>query len=129
MSAKIFGPSGISWAMAAETGIIAQSYGRSVTGGEVLIKNHEGETAAASYYDAQAEHTVSGYITGNDGIAAAAYGVVVVIANAISGAGVAAGNIICTGVTDTLAMEDFQQIEITAKQFPLITQTVQAPPA
>jgi hypothetical protein len=121
MAAALFGTSGLEWGLTAETGILAQSYSRSVTGSEKEAKNHEGETAGVSLYDPKAEHTVGGYITGSTGIAAAAFGVALTIANVVSGNGVAAGLVLCTGVSDTLANEDYRMIEATAKQWPLVT--------
>jgi len=121
MSANIFGPEGLQWGITEETGILVQSYTRNVTDQERLVKNHEGETAAAALYDPMAEHSISGYVTGSTGIASAAFGQVLDIAGATTGNGVSAGAIICTAVTDTFANEDFQMIEATARQWPLIT--------
>lgn len=121
MSAKHFGTTGLEWGLTTETGILAQSYTRSVTGTEKVVKNHEGETAGVALYDPVAEHNISGYVTGSTGIAAAAFGEVLTIATAKTGNGVSAGAVICTGVTDTLSNEDYAMIEATAKQWPLVT--------
>ena len=121
MSANVFGESGLVWGASEETGILCQSYSRGITGQEKEAKNHEGEDAGLSLYNPIAEHTVEGYVTGSTGIAAAEFGAALVIANAKSGNGVAAGLIICTGVTDTVDNEDFEMIQATARQRPLIT--------
>ena len=121
MAAKLFGTSGLTWGLSAETGILVQSYERAVTGSENQALNHEGETAGVSFYNSIAEHTVSGYYTGSSGIPAASIGVALTIANVMTGNGVAAGLVLTSGVTDTEANEDYRTISVTAKQFPLIT--------
>jgi hypothetical protein len=123
MAAAIFdGSIGLSWGLtSAETGILAQSYERAVSGSEKLAKNNAGETVGVSYYDAIADHTIEGYYAGTTGIAAAAFGTALVIANVLSGNGVAAGIVICNSVTDKLANEDFRSFNATCRQFPLIT--------
>lgn len=120
MAAALFGTAGLEWGLAAETGILVQSYDRSVSGSEKTAKNHEGEVAGVSMYDGMADHTVEGYITAGTGIAAAAFGTALVITNIITGNGVAAGDVICNGVTDKLANEDYRLITATAKQWPLV---------
>jgi hypothetical protein len=121
MSANLFGTAGLSWGLTAETGLLVQSYSRTVAGEEKIVKNHEGLSAGVSLYDASAEHTVTGYTTAAGGINAASFGTALVIANVATGNGVAAGEVLCTGVTNTLENEDFAQLEATAKQWPLIT--------
>ncbi len=121
MAAALFGTSGLEWALSSETGILAQSYERSVAGSEKAAKNHEGETVGVSYYDPIADHTIEGYYTGGTGIPAASFGTALTIANVITGNGVGAGLVICNGVTDRLANEDYRMFTATARQFPLIT--------
>jgi len=121
MAAALFGTSGLSWGLSAETGILVQSYERSVSGSEKLALNHEGEPVGVSFYGAIADHTVEGYYTGGTGISAASFGVALTIANVLSGNGVSAGLVLCNGVTDTKANEDYRMIRATARQFPLIT--------
>ena len=122
MAAALFGTAGLEWGLTEETGILAQSYDRTVTGEKKQAKNHEGETAGISYYDPHAEHSIEGYITGATGIAAAAFGATLTIANILTGNGVAAGLVICSGVTDRLQNEDYRMITATADQWPLITE-------
>lgn len=114
----------MTWGLSEETGILAQSYERTVSGQEKPIKNHQGEDAALSMYNPEAEHSVEGYVTGSTGIAAAAFATALTIANVLSGGGVSAGLVICTGVTDRLSNEDYRSISATAKQRPLITSAV-----
>lgn len=121
MAAALFGTADLEWGLTAETGILAQSYDRTVAGTEKAAKNHEGETVGVSFYDPIADHTVEGYLAGSTGIAAAAFGTALTIANVITGNGVAAGLVICNGFTNRLANEDYHMINATARQFPLIT--------
>jgi hypothetical protein len=121
MAANLFGLSGLSWGLAVETGILAQSYERSVSGTEKPAKNNEGETVGVSFYDPIADHTIEGYYTGSSGIPAAAFGAALTIANVLTGNGVSAGTVICNGVTDRLQNEDYRMFTATARQFPLIT--------
>ena len=121
MAAALFGTAGLEWGLSAETGILVQSYERSISGSEKVALNHEGEAAGVSMYNPVADHTVEGYITGTTGIAAAAFGTALTIANVLSGNGVSAGLVICNGVTDRQANEDYRMITATARQWPLIT--------
>lgn len=121
MAAELFGTSGLEWALSVETGILAQSYERSVSGSEKLALNNEGEAVGVSYYNPIADHTIEGYYTGATGIPAAAFGTALTIANVLTGNGISAGLVICNGVTDRLANEDFRMFTATARQFPLIT--------
>jgi hypothetical protein len=121
MAAALFGTAGLEWGLDAETGILAQSYDRTVSGKEKIAPNHEGEAAGVSIYDPVAEHSIEGYVTGSTGIAAAAFGTALTIANIIEGNGVSAGIVICTGVTNRLQNEDYHMLTANAKQWPLIT--------
>lgn len=122
MAAELFGPSGLSWGVtSAEVGLLVQSYSRTISGSEKLAKNNQGETVGVSLYDPMAEHVVEGYTTGDTGISAAAFGTSLTIANVMSGNGVSAGLVICTGVSHKLANEDYETISATAKQWPLVT--------
>ena len=121
MSAFLFGTSGLTWGLTAETGILVQSYERTISGSEKLAKNNVGETVGVSLYDPMAEHVVEGYDTGSSGISAASFGVALTIANVLSGNGVAAGLVICTGITEKLANEDYKTFNATCKQWPLVT--------
>ena len=122
MAANLFGNSDLVWGLTEETGILVQSYSNAVSGQERLAKNEQGETVGVSEYDPMAEHTIEGLIAGTTGIAAAEFGAVLTVANdAIIDGGVAAGQIICTGVTGSGSNEEYNSISVTARQWPLVT--------
>lgn len=121
MAASLFGTTGLSWGLSAETGILAQSYERAISGSEKVVLNNEGEVVGVSFYNPVADHTIEGYYTGNTGISAASFGATLIIANVLSGNGVSAGVVICNGVTDRKVNEDYRMITATARQWPGIT--------
>jgi hypothetical protein len=122
MSANLFGNSDLVWGLTAETGILVQSYEKSVSGSEVVAKDEEGETVGVSEYDPMAEHSVEGHIAGSTGVAAAEFGVALTLANAATyDGGVSAGLIIATNVTFRLENENYNMISTTARQWPQVT--------
>lgn len=121
MAALLKGLAGLEWGLDSETGILAQSYEKAVTGSEKTAKNHEGESVGVSFYDPVADHSVEGYYTGATGISEASFGVVLAISNAANFGGVDAGLIICNSATMRLQNEDYQMISATARQWPGIT--------
>jgi len=121
MAVNLFGNASLEWGLTAETGILVQSYDRSVGGDEKEAKNHEGEVVGVSLYNPRADHTVEGYIAGSTGIAAAAFGAALTIANVGSGNGVSAGQVICNGVDEKRVNEDYGMITARARQNPLVT--------
>lgn len=123
MAVNLFGESGLSFGLSEETGILAQSYSKAVSGDEQLAKNHEGEVVGVSEYNPVAEHSVEGHVTSDTGVAAATFGATLTLANSsmIDG-GVDAGTIIVTGVTANGGNEDYQSISVEAKQWPNVTE-------
>lgn len=122
MAAKLLGNEDLVWGLTEETGILAQSYEKAVSGSEVLAKDEEGETVGVSYYDPVADHSVEGHIAGTTGVAAAEFGVALTLANeATYDGGVSAGLIIANNVTFRLENENYNMISVTARQWPGVT--------
>jgi len=124
MAANLFGNADLVWGLTDETGVLAQSYSKAVSGQERLAKNAQGETVGVSEYDPMAEHSIEALIASSpaSGIAAAEFGASLTVANDdIIGGGVAAGLIICTAVTGSGANEEYQSISVTARQWPQVT--------
>ena len=122
MSANLFGNTALVWGLNAETGILAQSYEKAVSGSEVLAKDEEGETVGVSMYDPVADHSVEGHIAGSTGVAAAEFGAALTLANAATyDGGVSAGLIIANNVTFRLENENYNMVSATARQWPGVT--------
>ena len=124
MAANLFGNADLVWGLTAETGILAQSYEKAVSGSEVLAKDEEGETVGVSMYDPVADHSVEGHIASSprDGVAAAEFGTALTLANAATyGGGVSAGLIIANNVTFRLENENYNMVSVTARQWPGVT--------
>ena len=114
--ADLFGETDVSWGLASEVGLIAQSYSGEQQSEQAMIRDHEGKTVAISVYDPHFEHTIEGYIT-TGGLADAVVGATPTIANAISATGI----LITTSVSFSKENEDFNQMTVTAVQYPEVT--------
>lgn len=102
----------------AETGIIINSYSRSVTREKAEITDNDGDVVAVSYYKPTAAISIAGTLNGTTGVAAAAPGVALTINSTISGSGITGGKVIVDSVTVNQTSEAFQDIAVEATQYP-----------
>lgn len=75
------GTSGATWGLTPETGIIAQSLGFKVNRELKEEKGPQGDATLLAFFNAKGKYSVAGVIIGGTGIAAAAPGVALAIAN------------------------------------------------
>jgi hypothetical protein len=122
MTAIIVGTTGATWGLTAETGIVCQSAGAKAGREKQMIRNETGDVETVSYYNPTKTHTISGVIIGATGIAAAAPGVVLTVANNFSAyGGISTGGIYTDDVDLAGVNTDFQKITVNATQYPLIS--------
>lgn len=121
MAAIIVGTTGATWGLIAESGIILQSAGAKDTREKAQVRDESGNFVLISFYNPTKTHTLSGVIIGTSGIADAAPGISLTIANAFTGfGGVTAGGIYTDDVDISATNNEFQKITVNATQYPLI---------
>jgi hypothetical protein len=104
----------------AETGIIINSFTRTVQREKAEVSNADGDVVAVAYYKPTASISIEGTLNGTTGVNAATPGVALSIANATSGSGITGGSVIVDSVTRTSTSEAFSTLSIEATQYPLL---------
>lgn len=115
------GTTGASWGLTAETAIIVQSHSAKSRRDKNEVQNHEGDVALVAYFNPRQEGTLAGVIVGTNGIAAAAPGVELTVANQQNTGGITVGDIMTDEVDVTQTNTDFKRISVTYTRYPLIT--------
>jgi hypothetical protein len=124
MPVVTIGTSGASWGLSAETAILVQSVGAKAQREKNMVRNASGDVALVAFYNPTKTYNVQGVIIGSTGIAAAAPGVVLTVANSSTvGAysGITAGGIYTDDVDVQGSNTDFVKITVNATQYPLIS--------
>jgi hypothetical protein len=113
---------GVTFGMAAETGILVTSYSAAVKSDKLEVRDENGSVKLISYYNPVQTITVAGTVAGTSGVAAAQVGVALTIANTdtLTG-GIASGINIVDSVTVSKKQNGFKDISISASRYPLIT--------
>lgn len=121
MPVTTIGSAGVIWGLSTETGIIAQSVSAKTTREKNQVRNESGEFVAVAFYNATQTFSVSGVLTGAGGLATAAPGVAMSLANTAILNGVTQGLIVVDDVDVSRGNTEFKKISINATQYPLIT--------
>lgn len=121
MPVTTIGSAGVIWGLSTETGIIAQSVSAKTTREKNQVRNESGEFVAVAFYNATQTFSVSGVLTGTGGLASAAPGVAMSLANTATNNGVTSGLIVVDDVDVSKGNTEFKKISINATQYPLIT--------
>lgn len=117
MAVTTIGTTGATWGLTAETGILVQTVSDKTTREKNEVRDAEGEFALVAYYNPLRKITVSGVIVGSTGIAAAAPGVALTIANRGTTNGVTTGGVYCDDVELVSANTEFKKITTNATQY------------
>lgn len=103
--------------LSAETGIIIESWDRDIDAKKLEQYDASvGYVTGQIYYDFKAVYSIKGKIAGTTGLAVAAVGVVLTIANTNTAHGVGAGGIYPDSVKLSHQGEQLRDIEISATQ-------------
>lgn len=102
----------------AETGIILSSFSRSVQSQKAELMDEDGDIVAVSYYGRTATISLTGAINGSTGVATAAVGALLTIANATTEFGVTGGKIVVDSVSSEQGSDAFKTLSIEATQYP-----------
>lgn len=107
---------------AAETGIIIDSFSRKTESKVIEIYDGAlGYTTGEIWHDFMATYSVKGKTDGSTGIAAASPGVIITIANIITGNGVTTGGIYTKSTSRDHSAENVEEFSLDAQQRPGIT--------
>lgn len=113
---------GVTFGMAAETGILVTSYSCAVKSDKLEVRDENGSVKLISYYNPVETITVAGTVAGTSGVAAAQVGVALTIANTDTATGgISTGINIVDSVTVSKKQNGFKDISISASRYPLIT--------
>lgn len=102
----------------AETGIILSSFSRSVQSSKAELMDEDGDIVAVSHYGKTASISLTGAINGTTGVATAAVGALLTLANSTTEFGVTGGKIIVDSVSSEQGSDAFKTISIEATQYP-----------
>jgi hypothetical protein len=102
----------------AETGVILSSFSRSVQSSKAELMDEDGDIVAVSYYGRTATISIAGAINGTSGVATAAVGALLTIANATTEFGVTGGKIVVDSVSSEQGSDAFKTISVEATQYP-----------
>jgi phosphatidylglycerophosphate synthase len=102
----------------AETGIILSSFSRSVQSSKSELMDEDGDIVAVSYYGKTATISLTGAINGASGVATAAVGGLLTLANTTTEFGVTGGKIVVDSVSSEQGSDAFKTLTIEATQYP-----------
>ena len=118
MAVITIGVTGAVWALTAETGIIVQTHTSKDTREKNQVRDEQGDFALVSFYNPTQSITVAGVmLTPTGGIATAAPGVVLVIANTNVSNGVTTGGIYTDDVDVSKGNTEFKKISVNATRY------------
>jgi phosphatidylglycerophosphate synthase len=110
--------SGVIFGATAETGIILSSFSRSVQSSKSELMDEDGDIVAVSYYGKTATISIAGAINGTTGVATAAVGGLLTLANTTTEFGVTGGKIVVDSVSSEQGSDAFKTLTIEATQYP-----------
>jgi hypothetical protein len=102
----------------AETGIILSSFSRSVQSSKAELMDEDGDIVAVSHYGKTATISLTGAINGTTGVATAAVGGLLTLANTTAEFGVTGGKIVVDSVSSEQGSDAFKTLTIEATQYP-----------
>ena len=122
MPATLLGSAtGASFGCTAETGILINSFSVNTTSDKVEVKDETGGVKLIAITNPRSAISLSGTVAGSTGVAAAAVGVALTLANNDTVGGVSTGINIVDSVQITKSQNGFKTISVSATKYPLIT--------
>jgi hypothetical protein len=102
----------------AESGLILSSFSRSVQSSKSELMAEDGDIVAISHYGKTATISLTGAINGTTGLATAAVGGLLTLANITTEFGVSGGKIVVDSVSSEQGSDAFKTLTIEATQYP-----------
>lgn len=109
---------GVAFGATSETGILINSFSINSQSDKQEVRNASGDVVLVSYYNTRAEISVAGTVAGTTGVAAAAVGAALTLANMESCGGVTTGTVCVNSVTLTKKPDGFKELSISATRYP-----------
>ena len=117
MAVITIGTTGATWGLTAETGLLVQTTSNKVSREKNEVRDEQGDFALVAYYNPLRKITISGVIVGTTGIAAAAPGVALTVANLETANGITTGGVYCDDVDVSKENTGFKKITANATQY------------
>lgn len=117
MAVITIGTTGATWGLTAETGLLVQTTSNKTSREKNEVRDEQGDFALVSFYNPLRKISVSGVIVGATGIAAAAPGVALTVANIGTTNGVTTGGVYTDDVDIAGENTAFKKITVNATQF------------
>ena len=117
MAVITIGSTGATWGLTAETGLLVQTQTAKDTREKNQVRNEQGDFALVSFYNPTQSISYSGVVIGTTGAAAAAPGVVLVLANASILNGMTTGGIYVDDVDVSKGNTEFKKLSGNATRY------------
>ena len=118
MAVITIGTTGATWGLTAETGVLVQTFSQKMNREKNEVRNEIGDFALVSYYNPLGKVSFSAVVAGTTGVAAAAPGVALTLANIVTGAnGATTGGVYTDDVEIAKGNTEFKKITGTATQY------------
>ena len=117
MAVITIGQTGATWGLTAETGLLVQTHTSKDTREKNQVRDEQGDFALVSFYNPTQSVSVSGVMITATGVAAAAPGVVLVIANTNSANGATTGGIYTDDVDVSKGNTEFKKLTANATRY------------
>jgi len=120
MATLLGATSGVSFGLSAESGILVKDVSIKASSDKQEVKNATGDVALIAYSNYRNEISVSGTVAGTTGVAAAAIGTFLTLANSSYVGGVTTGHICISSVSMTKGNDKFVDISVEGTVYPNI---------
>lgn len=117
MAVITIGTAGATWGLSAETGILVQNVSVKDSREKNQVRDGQGDFALVSFYNPTQAISVQGVIIGTGGIAAAAPGVALTVANANTSNGMTTGGVYVDDVDVAKVNTEFKKITANATRY------------
>ena len=118
MATLIGTTTGVTFSATNETGILLDSFNLSASSDKVEVKNAAGDVQLVAFSNQKVTGSVSGTIAGTSGVAAAAVGVAITLANMQSIGGITTGTTVVDSVATSKAVGTFQKQTVNFTRYP-----------
>jgi len=120
MATLLGSTTGVSFGATSESGILLNTVSINAQSDKSEVRNASGDVALVAYYNTRAEVSISGTIAGTTGVAAAAVGAALTLANIESVGGVTTGTVCVHAVSLSKGPTKFKEINISATRYPAL---------
>lgn len=117
MAVITIGTTGATWGLTAETGVLVQTFSQKISREKNEVRDAGGDIALVSYYNPLSKFSFSCVIAGTTGIAAAAPGVALTLANISATNGATTGGVYTDDVELAGGNTEFKKVTGSATQY------------